>query len=118
MLPERILMTLLLGGVAIGCVFVLYPFFSAILWAAILTGLPTHQSGQYGLAHDVHNFHTFRNVQSVPRLLKPAGYRTGVIDKLHVQPAEVYPWDVEVKNQSDEAVAVYTILTLVRRKGA
>lgn len=36
MLPERILMTLLLGGVAIGCVFVLYPFFSAILWAAIL----------------------------------------------------------------------------------
>ena len=37
MLPERILMTLLLGGVAIGCVFVLYPFFSAILWAAILT---------------------------------------------------------------------------------
>src|SRR4051794_27338096 len=28
--------------------------------AAILTGLPTHQSGQYGLAHDTHNFHTFR----------------------------------------------------------
>ncbi len=34
---ERILMALLLGGVAIGCVLVLYPFFSAILWAAILT---------------------------------------------------------------------------------
>ncbi len=37
MLAERILMTLLLGGVAIGCTLVLYPFFSAILWAAILT---------------------------------------------------------------------------------
>ncbi len=37
MLAERILMTLLLGGVAVGCTLVLYPFFSAILWAAILT---------------------------------------------------------------------------------
>ncbi len=33
---ERLLMTLLLGGVAIGCVLVLRPFLSAILWAAIL----------------------------------------------------------------------------------
>jgi len=33
---ERIMMGLLLGGVALGCVVVLYPFFSAILWAAIL----------------------------------------------------------------------------------
>jgi predicted PurR-regulated permease PerM len=34
---ERILMALLLGGIAVGCVLVLLPFFSAILWAAILT---------------------------------------------------------------------------------
>lgn len=33
---ERILMGLLLGGVAIGCFLVLAPFLSAILWAAIL----------------------------------------------------------------------------------
>ena len=37
MRAENILMMLLLGGVAIGCTFVLLPFFSAILWAAILT---------------------------------------------------------------------------------
>jgi predicted PurR-regulated permease PerM len=36
MIAERILMTLLIGGVAAGCVLVLYPFFSALLWAAIL----------------------------------------------------------------------------------
>src|SRR6201996_1807768 len=36
MIAERILMGLLLGGVAIGCVLVLYPFLSALLWAAIL----------------------------------------------------------------------------------
>ena len=34
---ERILSALLLGGIGIGCLFVLWPFFSAILWAAILT---------------------------------------------------------------------------------
>ncbi|MDA1081703.1 MAG: phenylacetic acid degradation bifunctional protein PaaZ [Gemmatimonadetes bacterium] len=31
-------------------------------------------------------------------------------------PQGVVAWDVEVKNQDDEAVAIYTILTLVRRK--
>jgi predicted PurR-regulated permease PerM len=36
MTAERVLMALLLGGVAIGCVLVLYPFFSSLLWAAIL----------------------------------------------------------------------------------
>ena len=36
MIAERILMGLLLGGVAIGCVLVLYPFISALLWAVIL----------------------------------------------------------------------------------
>jgi predicted PurR-regulated permease PerM len=37
MVAERVLMALLLGGIAIGCLAVLWPFLSAILWAAILT---------------------------------------------------------------------------------
>jgi predicted PurR-regulated permease PerM len=36
MIAERVLMGLLLGGLGIGCAFVLYPFFSAMLWAGIL----------------------------------------------------------------------------------
>jgi len=36
MTTERILMGLLLGGVAIGCVWVLMPFTTALLWAGIL----------------------------------------------------------------------------------
>jgi len=36
MTAERVLMALLLGGIAVGCVLVLYPFFSSLLWAAIL----------------------------------------------------------------------------------
>jgi len=44
MTTERLLMGLLIGGIAIGCIDVLYPFFSAILWAAILafTTWPVH----------------------------------------------------------------------------
>jgi predicted PurR-regulated permease PerM len=36
LIAERILMGLLIGGIAVGCGFVLRPFISALLWAAIL----------------------------------------------------------------------------------
>src|SRR5215212_10036114 len=64
--------------------------------ATMLTGLPTHQSGQYGLAHADHNFHTFTKTKGLPALLAPAGYRSGVIAKLHVLPKESYPFDAEL----------------------
>src|SRR5579863_2149768 len=32
MTAERLLLALLLGGIGVGCVLVLYPFFSAVLW--------------------------------------------------------------------------------------
>jgi oxepin-CoA hydrolase/3-oxo-5,6-dehydrosuberyl-CoA semialdehyde dehydrogenase len=32
-------------------------------------------------------------------------------------PQGVVEWDVEVRNQHDEPVAIYSILTLVRRRG-
>ncbi len=62
----------------------------------LLTGLPTHQCGQYGHAHATHNIHSFAKVQSLPKLLGQAGYRTAVLAKLHVQPKEVYPWTEEI----------------------
>jgi N-sulfoglucosamine sulfohydrolase len=64
--------------------------------ACLYTGLYTHTSGQYGLAHDGHNFHTKDNVKSLPGLLKAAGYRTGILGKIHVVPQSVYPWDAEI----------------------
>lgn len=36
MIVERVLLWVLLGGLAAGCILVLYPFFSALFWAAIL----------------------------------------------------------------------------------
>ena len=74
--------------------------------ATLLTGMPTHQCGQYGLAHATHNQHTFNNVKGLPALLKPAGYRSGVIAKLHVQPKEVFPFDAEVANNGRNPVQI------------
>jgi N-sulfoglucosamine sulfohydrolase len=64
--------------------------------ASLYSGLHTHQSGQYGLAHAAHNFFTRADVKSLPGLLGPAGYRTGIIGKIHVQPHSVYPFDEEI----------------------
>jgi N-sulfoglucosamine sulfohydrolase len=64
--------------------------------ATMLTGLPSHQCGQYGLAHAEHNVHSFRKVRGLPAILGPAGYRTAAVAKLHVQPKEVYPFDQEI----------------------
>jgi N-sulfoglucosamine sulfohydrolase len=60
--------------------------------SVIYTGLHTHQSGMYGLHHDYHHFLTFEHVQTLPALLNSAGHHTGIIGKVHVGPAEVYPW--------------------------
>ena len=74
--------------------------------ATLLTGMPTHQCGQYGLAHGTHNASSFRTVRGLPALLAPAGYRSGVIAKLHVQPKEVYPFDVEVPGNGRNPVQI------------
>ena len=63
--------------------------------SAILTGLPVHQNGMYGLHHDVHHFNSFDQVQSLPLILKNHGMRTGIIGKKHVGPETVYPFDYE-----------------------
>ncbi|MBP7934940.1 MAG: sulfatase [Phycisphaerae bacterium] len=64
--------------------------------SVILTGWFNHANGQYGLAHAVHNFHSLARVQSLPALLKAAGYRTAIVGKYHVEPPEVYPFDEQL----------------------
>ncbi len=64
--------------------------------ATLFTGLHTHTSGQYGLAHAGHNFHTRPAVRSLPFWLKAGGYYSGIIGKVHVVPRAAYPFDVEV----------------------
>jgi N-sulfoglucosamine sulfohydrolase len=60
--------------------------------AAFLTGLYPHQNGQIGLA--TWKFRMYReDTPNIVRSLKHAGYRTGIIGKLHVNPASAFPFD-------------------------
>ena len=61
--------------------------------AAFLTGLYPHQNGQIGLA--TWKFRMYReDTPNIVRNLKQSGYRTGLIGKLHVNPASAFPFDV------------------------
>ena len=60
--------------------------------ASFLTGLYPHQHGQIGLA--TWNFRLYReDTPNLPRSLKAVGYRTGIIGKLHINPASAFPFD-------------------------
>ena len=57
----------------------------------IFTGLYPHQNGQIGLA--THKYAMYRKWPNVVSLLKGAGYRTGIIGKIHVNPESAFPCD-------------------------
>ena len=59
--------------------------------SAILTGLYPHQNGQIGLSHMGFSMH--KSYPSIPNELKKAGYRTGVIGKIHVNPENGFNFD-------------------------
>lgn len=59
--------------------------------ACFLTGLYPHQNGQLGLA--THKFEMFDGTKTMPSVLQRAGYRTGMIGKLHVNPSRDFPFD-------------------------
>ena len=74
--------------------------------AVLLTGLPTHQNGMYGLAHADHNQHARGGVKGLPALLAAAGYKSGVVGKLHVQPKAAFPFDEEIRDPGRNPVAM------------
>jgi N-sulfoglucosamine sulfohydrolase len=59
--------------------------------SSILTGLYPHQNGQIGLA--THRYRMYRDWPNAASLLKHAGYRTGILGKLHVNPESAFPFD-------------------------
>jgi N-sulfoglucosamine sulfohydrolase len=66
--------------------------------ASFLTGLYPHQHGQIGLA--TWGFRLYRgDTPNLPRSLKSASYRTGIIGKLHINPESAFPFDFhEIKS--------------------
>jgi len=72
--------------------------------SVILSGLQNHANGQYGHAHGEHNLHYLPKVRSSPELFRQAGYRTGIIAKLHVNPLNKFPWDLNAQNETGRDV--------------
>lgn len=59
--------------------------------SSILTGLMPHQNGQIGLA--THKYAMFEEWPNIVSIVKAAGYRTGIIGKIHVNPESAFPCD-------------------------
>ena len=76
--------------------------------ACVLTGHYSHTHGQYGHTHGIHNFHTHLSMPSIPRTLGSAGFATGIVGKLHVQPSEVYPWTYDGSSDRGRAKNHYS----------
>lgn len=70
------------------------------------TGLHPHENGQYGLSGGNSHFQSFDHIQSGPRLFNALGYQTGIVGKVHVGPADVFPW--ETKEESETRNVVWT----------
>ncbi|KAK6171324.1 hypothetical protein SNE40_019538 [Patella caerulea] len=82
--------------------------------SAILSGLPQHQNGMYGLHHSVHHFNSFDKVQSLPLLLQKAGIRTGIIGKKHVGPEYVYPFDFSQTEENHSILQIGRNITYMK----
>lgn len=63
--------------------------------ASLLTGYYPHQNGQWGLAYKSSGYALKDGIPTLPQLLREAGYFNGIMGKLHIQPAEKFPWHWE-----------------------
>lgn len=82
--------------------------------ASLLTGLPQHQNGMYGLHQDLHHFDSFDKVRSLPLLLREAGVRTGIVGKKHVGPEPVYPFDFAYTEENGSVLQVGRNITRMK----
>ncbi|XP_068178611.1 N-sulphoglucosamine sulphohydrolase [Antennarius striatus] len=82
--------------------------------STILSGLPQHQNGMYGLHHDVHHFNSFDQVKSLPLLLSQTNIHTGIIGKKHVGPGAVYPFDFAYTEETNSILQVGRNITHIK----
>ncbi|XP_060715425.1 N-sulphoglucosamine sulphohydrolase [Tachysurus vachellii] len=82
--------------------------------STILTGLPQHQNGMYGLHQGVHHFNSFDGVQSLPLLLKQNNIHTGIIGKKHVGPSAVFPFDFAYTEENGSVLQVGRNITRIK----
>ena len=76
----------------------------AVSRACLLTGQHAHTHGQYGHCHGIQGFRTHAWMSSIPRDFREAGFATACIGKMHVAPAEVYPFEFVEADQRAAAM--------------
>lgn len=83
--------------------------------SAILTGLPQHENGMYGLHQSYHHFQSFAEVQSLPLILNQTGhFWTGIIGKKHVGPESTYPFSFSHTEENYPINQVGRNITLIK----
>ncbi|RUS70951.1 hypothetical protein EGW08_021280 [Elysia chlorotica] len=86
--------------------------------SAILSGLPQHQNGMFGLHNSVHHFNSFTDLKSLPLILQKAGIKTGIVGKKNVGPEAVYPFDFEVTEEQMSINEIGRNITLMKDKAS
>jgi N-sulfoglucosamine sulfohydrolase len=66
--------------------------------SSILTGLYPHQNGQIGLAGKHPEYNIRNDIPLLPDLMRNAGYKTGIIGKLHLSPGDLFQFDFDYRN--------------------
>lgn len=82
--------------------------------AALLTGMPSHQNGMYGLHQAENHFNSFGDVKTLPNILSTHGVRTGIIGKKHVGPSSVYKFDYEQTEENNSIFQVGRNITYMK----
>jgi len=65
--------------------------------SSMFSGMYPHATGQIGLANGGFVLAPEEVGKNLPAYLKPAGYRTGILGKLHVAPEKSFPFDYRPK---------------------
>lgn len=73
--------------------------------SAMFTGIYPHANGQYGLVNGGFLLHEPLRQQTIPALLKKAGYSTAILGKLHVAPEDSFPFDQRLKSDMRDVKA-------------
>ncbi|XP_063916654.1 N-sulphoglucosamine sulphohydrolase [Zophobas morio] len=82
--------------------------------SALLTGMPSHQNGIYGLHQGVHHFNSFSDVKSLPNILREHGIATGIIGKKDVGPKDTYKFDYEQTEENHSVLQVGRNITFMK----
>ena len=78
--------------------------------SAMFTGLYVHSNGQFGLTNaSDFSLHPRLHDATMPNILKRAGYRTGLIGKLHVDPEDRFQWDLRSRVNARDVAGMASV---------